>query len=274
MRDEEPKSFVEDMLATIMEAIDANLAEEVASFGRYLPGAELHEDEEAQWYLTGLPSSLFNGVLLARFAEGDIDAKIERTLKPFKERGLPASWGVGPYTRPTNLGAYLEAHGLRQVDVSTGMAVDLHALNEEIEAPRGLRVEVVSDQEMLRHYATVSMRGFDASPEDNDIYFRTYAAIGFGADLPWRHFIGWLDDQPVAVSSLLLHAGVAGIYGVAVVPDVRRQGIGAALTLAALREARARGYHIGVLSPSEMGLRIYQRIGFREYCKVDIYATD
>jgi predicted acetyltransferase len=46
------------------------------------------------------------------------------------------------------------------------------------------------------------------------------------------------------------------------------------MTLAALREARARGYAIGILSPSEMGLRIYQRIGFREYCKVNIYATD
>lgn len=273
MRSEEPKSFAKDTLATIIEAIDANMAGEVAAFGRYLPEGEFHEDEEAQWRLTSHPSSLYNGIALARFEMGDIDAKIERLLKPFKERGLPVSWSVGPATRPANLGTYLQAHGLRVVHASTGMAVDLHALNEEHEASPGLRVEVVDDLEMLRHYARVSMRGFDASPEDNDIYFRTYAAIGFGADLPWRHFIGWLDDQAVAVSSLLLHAGVAGVYGVATVPEARRQGIGAALTLAPLREARARGYHIGVLSPSDMGLRLYQSIGFQEYCKVDIYAT-
>ena len=268
------KSFAEDTLDTIIEAIDRNMAEEVAAFGRYLPGAKFHEDEEVQWLLTDLPSSLFNGVLLARFAEGDIDTKIERILKPFKERGLPVSWGVGPYSRPANLGTYMEAHGLQLVHVSTGMAADLHTLNEEIKVAPGLRIEVVSNEEMLRQYATVSMRGFGASPEDNKIYYDTYTGIGFGDDLPWRHYIGWLDDQPVAVSSLLLHAGVAGIYGVATLPEARRQGIGAAMTLAPLRDARRLGYSIGVLSPSEMGLHIYQRIGFREYCKVDIYARE
>jgi predicted acetyltransferase len=48
----------------------------------------------------------------------------------------------------------------------------------------------------------------------------------------------------------------------------------AAMTLAPLREARARGYAIGTLSPSEMGLRIYRRIGFREYCQIHIYAFE
>jgi ribosomal protein S18 acetylase RimI-like enzyme len=270
---EQFKSFSEDTLETILAAIDANMAEEVAAFGRYLPGAQLHEDEEARWYLTGLPSSLFNGVQLARFHKGDIDAKIERLLQPFRERALPVSWAVGPVSRPANLGMYLEAHGLKLVHVNTGMAADLHALNEAFKAPSHLRIEAVRNQEMLRTYATVSMRGFGASPEENKVYYDTYSRIGFGDDLPWRHYIGWLEEQPVAVSSLLLHAGVAGVYGVATLPEARRQGVGAAMTLAPLREARARGYAIGVLSPSDMGLRIYQRIGFREYCTVNIYAS-
>jgi hypothetical protein len=67
---EEFKSFTKDTLDVIMAAIDANKAEEVAAFGRYLPGAEFHEDEEVRWYLTGLPSSLFNGVQLAHFNDG------------------------------------------------------------------------------------------------------------------------------------------------------------------------------------------------------------
>jgi GNAT superfamily N-acetyltransferase len=266
------KSFAEDTLETILAAIDANMAGEVAAFGRYLPGAEFHEEAEASWYLTGLPSSLFNGVQLARFVGDDIDTKIERLLQPFRERNLPVSWSVGPSSRPAGLGTWLGAHGLQLVHVQSCMAVDLHALNESFEAPPNLRITVIENQEMLRAYATVSMRGFDAPEEENKVYYDTYTAIGSGDDLPWRHYIGWLDEQPVAISSLLLHAGVAGIYGVATVPEARRQGIGAAMTLAPLREARARGYAIGTLSPSEMGLRIYRRIGFREYCNIYIYA--
>ncbi len=65
-------------------------------------------------------------------------------------------------------------------------------------------------------------------------------------------------------SVLLLHAGIAGIYGVATLPETRKQGIGAALTLYTMREARALGYRVAILAPSHMGLHMYQTLGFQE----------
>ena len=76
----------------------------------------------------------------------------------------------------------------------------------------------------------------------------------------------------MATASLFLAAGVAGIYFVCTVPSARRQGIGAAITLAALTEAQALGYRIAVLSSSSMGYGIYRRLGFAEYCRIGIYT--
>ena len=254
----------------IIAAIEANLAEEMATFGRYFPGAELHENEEVRWFSTGLPTS-FNGVLRTHITSADIDARIADVVGYFKTRHLPLTWSVGPTALPTNLATYLKAHGFTHSHDGTGMAVDLQALHEENVTPGNFRVEVVSDETLLETYTVASMRGFGSTEEEARIYHETYKNIGFGKHLPWQHFIGWLADEPVAVSSLLLHAGVAGIFGIATIPEARRQGIGAAMTLAPLREARQRGYRVGVLSPSEMGLRVYKRLGFRTYCTLSFY---
>jgi hypothetical protein len=41
--------------------------------------------------------------------------------------------------------------------------------------------------------------------------------------------------------------------------------------MAALREARGQGYRFGVLGPSEMGEGVYLRLGFEQYCLLQMY---
>jgi GNAT superfamily N-acetyltransferase len=261
--------------AAMKEALEANFSEEVASFGRGLPGGEVHQDQELFWFFTGHPS--LNGVLMTRFAQDDnayIAARIAETASYFTSRQVSFGWAVGPSTQPANLGAHLEAQGFKQEGQTTGLAIDLLAIHEDVAASTELVISEISDSSGLEAQRAIEMKGFGSSLEGAQRYYDKYMHIGFGTSTPWHHYLGWLHGEPVAIASLLLYAGVAGVYGVATIPEARRQGIGAAMTLHALHVARALGYRIAVLSPTEMSLQIYRRLGFQEYCTIRHYGYE
>jgi GNAT superfamily N-acetyltransferase len=259
---------------TLVRAIKANLFEWYQYIGSS-PGAEWHDSQELAWFLTGIPDSFINGILRTQLEPDNVDGIIEQTLVHFKSRNVTKfSWWAEPGTQPTDLGKHLIAHGFVYTEGGPGMAVDLLELNEDLTTPSGLTIERVGDPGTLKKWAYASHVGFGWNLTDTyvNIWFDVFAGLGF--DLPLRNYVGILDGEPVATSELFLAAGVAGIYVVATIPEVRRQGIGTAITLAPLREARAKGYRIGILHSSPMGLEMYRRLGFQEYCKMSHYVWE
>jgi GNAT superfamily N-acetyltransferase len=253
-------------------AVEAIMCEEVGVFAHYLPGAVRHVEPDVTWWITGRLHPMYNGVWLARLALDQIDRRIEAILAPFRVRSVPCGWSVGPTTVPSDLGSRLGAHGLRLVASQTAMTLDLLQMRDDFAPPPNLRVEVVREMGTLVAWRRASNRGFEADKESADIYDTAYLALGCSEALPWRHFLALLDGEPVATSSLLLHAGIVGVFGVATIPEARRRGIGAAVTLAALRYARDLGFHVAMLTPSEMSVALYRRIGFTDCCTVRHYA--
>lgn len=259
---------------TLVEAIENNLIEEMAWFGRALPQAELHKTPELLSFYTGAGGP--NGVLYARFASEDVQYVaniIDDVMEYFEARGVTFGWTVGPSTRPPQLASILEARGFVYSASTTGMAVDMLAMREDVPHNTELSVTEILDMEHLHILRDMEIQGFGATAEEAQQYHDVYAGAGFGYGLPWHHFIGWLRGAPVAIASLLYHAGVAGIYGVTTIPAARRQGVGASMTMHVLRYARANGYQIAILSPTSMSEAIYRRIGFNNYCKLHHYGS-
>jgi GNAT superfamily N-acetyltransferase len=100
----------------------------------------------------------------------------------------------------------------------------------------------------------------------------SHTAVGFGPGQPLRHFLARLGGRPVSAAVGFLGAGVVGLYWVGTLPEARRRGLGAAVSLAPLLAARAAGVRVGILHASSMGVPVYQRLGFRQHGPLDIWA--
>jgi GNAT superfamily N-acetyltransferase len=256
--------------AKLVAAIEENAAEFLLALGR-AGGGEERADASIHWTIGGSPLDYHNAVVRADLAAHEADAAIAACIARLRAHSVPGSWHVGPSMRPADLGERLLAHGFVHGGEEAGMAVDLLALNEGIAAPTGLSVARVGCDEELGEWTRTLAAGFGEGPHEAEWVGAMYASIGLGDATPWRHYLGQLDGRAVATASLFLAGGVAGIYFVFTVPDMRRRGIGAAITLAALRDARGLGCRVGVLGASRMGEPVYRRLGFVTQCTIGIY---
>jgi ribosomal protein S18 acetylase RimI-like enzyme len=123
---------------------------------------------------------------------------------------------------------------------------------------------------MLTNWVAVFTQGYPIPEAWSQVFYKMLA--GMGLDQPVRNYLGYLDGRPVATANMFLGAGVSGIYCVATLPEARGRGIGAEMTLVPLRDARQMGYRIGILQSSEMGYRVYERLGFTTVCMMDHYS--
>ena len=220
-----------------------------------------------RWY-TATPHPWFRGVVSRGHAPADDGQTARENQAYFKARAVASmTWWLDTAADSTSWHPYLLAQGFRFDNHTPGMAVDLHALHEQIVTPPGLVILPVHNAATLARWTHVFVVGYELPPDWADDLHDLM--VGLGLALPMRNYLAFLNGKPVATANLFLGAGVAGVQFVATVPEARGRGIGAAVTLAPLLEARELGYRVGILQSSAMGVKVYERLGFRTVCQMD-----
>lgn len=251
-------------------AVEENLAA-FTDLWSGVPWAERVRIGGTDAYFTGVRFPLFNGSTRVRFSEEEADEALDTLIAEASRRELPMLLWIGPSSTPADIVARLRARGFHAEEPAPGMAIDLENLPNE-GLPAGVSVERVVTEQGLEESARLVVNGFDMPDWLLEPTMRLMGIDGLTDTAAWQNFLVRLDGKPAATASVAYLAGVAGIYNVATLKEARGRGLGRAATLAPLLQARERGYRVGALQSSTLGLSVYLRLGFQHVCDFHLCA--
>ena len=94
-------------------------------------------------------------------------------------------------------------------------------------------------------------------------YSKIWSRVEVGPSTPVRMFVALKNDRVIGGCHASLACGVACLFNVTTLKSERGQGVGKALSIAAMNSARQLNYRYMVLQSSDMGSPVYKRLGFQ-----------
>lgn len=232
---------------------------------RVLPGAVLVERDDLSYHWAHPVNPMFHGVWRPRLDRAAADRTIEQTIAWYRARNTPLIfWFIDDEATPDDLAERLQAQGFIPFEVDApSMVADLDTLDPSLlnRVPSGFHLEVVRDAAGLRAFKQGFIDAYELPEWAGASWEDATTRLGI-TSAPWIMYVGWCDERPVATNILVLGGGVAGLFGVGTVAEFRNRGIGTAITVQSLLDARDAGASYGALFSSELGKSVYERCGF------------
>jgi GNAT superfamily N-acetyltransferase len=256
----------------IEHAIEVNLYE----FFRSMVCSDLkdnlyEENEEFSRFSTGISFFFFNGVIDNHISSENPMKKIKENITFFKKRKVPFLWVIGPSSTPKNMGNLLVKNGF-MLEKLQGMVYNLNILSTEREIVNRVEIIKIENMETLKLWNSIILMGFGFPKEvRSNFFYKAFSSILLNNKASASAFLAYYDGNPVASSLVLYKAGVAGIHMITTLEEARGKGIGTAITLAPLNEAKKLGYETAILHSTEMGINMYKQMGFKEYCTIELF---
>jgi N-acetylglutamate synthase-like GNAT family acetyltransferase len=217
-------------------------------------------------FATGVSSPFLNVVMDARPHAKTSTATINLIKVFFEKHAVPWAWFVIGDTTANDMTSHefylLEEAPALYFDLSQPLPVFQNDL---------IRIEEVDQQDDLKKWSEPIREGFHAA-ENDDSYRELNAKILNSGSKKFRHFIAFYKNKLAGASTLFLSENCVMLHNLATKTALTKRGVGTALTLHMMAEARQIAYQHCFLDSSEDGFNLYKKLGFMVYSRTLIYA--
>ena len=245
-----------------IKVISRQLDENIIGKLTYLPKLMKMEVSDREGILsvnTGISCDMFN-VACMREACSDLQS----THSMFRANRLPFAWWIGFGNNRMKCKEAIQKLGIEDCEVETGMFVDIEKMSTTCDYDT-LKILQVVDSRTLRDFITAYKELIPMDSEAIDLFYSTSKPFILDKDSKLKLFVGYVADRPVSTAALFLSSDVAGVWDVTVLPEFRRMGIATDMASHVLSEARDKhGCDMGVLTASELGEKVYSKMGFQK----------
>jgi len=250
----------------------ANLLDTMRTFALVRDTAEIWEEDGLLCVYSGLPGAIFNSVLLTRPVANEEELKIKFDYVRALYKSRRARWSLWlvedlvPSKLLDKMGELVDRYGLKIVSRGAGMfAPELKPPSRTLPKLDIRPVMVPATRFDFCYVMAVAFK----TPLNT--FLDVYHTVEYWRS-PMRGFVAYSANRAVATACVMPGHDVMGVYGVSVLPDVQRKGIGERTVRYALAQVSTEtGLEASVLESSEIAHSLYRRMGYQKITGLSVY---
>jgi GNAT superfamily N-acetyltransferase len=253
--------------------IAANLADTMTCFGRAEPGAIIEQSDGIRIIDVGSALRVFNTAVITEPARNEAEFRqcLTAADRHFRRRQLPWSIWISSDLLPRELAQGISAvaldYGLARSTVTPGMIATTILPSP---FPAWLQIRRIKTAADRQSFCRILSRMFEGP---SDQLTRMYSRESLWTN-SFRGYLGSVEGKDVCSGFVVAANGSLGIYALATLPLYARRGCASSLIRHAAAESLALdGAQPFVLQAAETGVRLYQRLGFRQAGEFSLYCS-
>ncbi|MHA2252391.1 MAG: hypothetical protein ACXAD7_18640 [Candidatus Kariarchaeaceae archaeon] len=237
-----------------------------------IDNSQIYESEGSSVYFSGMSSPLLNSVIQKNTITRKSENHFKKVNELFQGSKIPYHFWLNSNLDKKGADPLLKPHGYRYIGDSNGLAVELDEMGKH-DSPNSLYVQKLRDLDDFNKWLDIASVHLTLRGNDIEKYRKIFQETDFTKHESWQKYIGWLNGEPIACSTLVLAGGVAAVYDDAIIPRMRRTrwGIEESMVSAPLKAAMKLGYKVGIVHSDVGDMRRYRAFGFKEVYKYPKY---